>query len=209
MIYNDHPFRYRSYYYDSETQLYYLQSRYYDPHIGRFLNADDTAYAVSGSIPQETNLFAYCLNGTVNAKDPGGADAIWLQAWDSVCGMGHTGLLFQKKSTWYYWYWGVNQNIGVAQYILIAAAQLVRLSPPGFKASRVNINLVGYLARVAASTVLATAQLIQITPKKGVTSKNYEEAIVGKANELYESKTKFNKHFYIKGNFDKAYDFFL
>ncbi len=35
------PFRYRSYYYDSETGLYYLQSRYYDPAVGRFVNADD------------------------------------------------------------------------------------------------------------------------------------------------------------------------
>ena len=34
------PFRYRGYYYDTETKLYYLQSRYYDPEIGRFINAD-------------------------------------------------------------------------------------------------------------------------------------------------------------------------
>ena len=36
------PFRYRGYYYDTETGLYYLQSRYYDPAICRFINADDT-----------------------------------------------------------------------------------------------------------------------------------------------------------------------
>ena len=34
------PFRYRGYYYDAETGLYYLQSRYYDPEVGRFLNSD-------------------------------------------------------------------------------------------------------------------------------------------------------------------------
>ena len=38
------PFRYRGYYYDTETGLYYLNSRYYDPSIGRFLNADDISY---------------------------------------------------------------------------------------------------------------------------------------------------------------------
>ena len=38
------PFRYRGYYYDNESGFYYLQSRYYDPVTGRFLNADDTAY---------------------------------------------------------------------------------------------------------------------------------------------------------------------
>ena len=35
------PFRYRGYYYDAETGFYYLQTRYYDPTIGRFINADD------------------------------------------------------------------------------------------------------------------------------------------------------------------------
>ena len=34
------PFRYRGYYYDTETGFYYLQSRYYDPVVGKFLNAD-------------------------------------------------------------------------------------------------------------------------------------------------------------------------
>ena len=39
-IAGNNPFRYRSYYYDDETGLYYLQSRYYDPVVGRFINAD-------------------------------------------------------------------------------------------------------------------------------------------------------------------------
>ena len=34
------PFTYRGYVYDTGTSLYYLQSRYYDPNMGRFLNAD-------------------------------------------------------------------------------------------------------------------------------------------------------------------------
>ena len=38
------PFRYRGYYYDNETGLYYLQSRYYDPNVGRFINADEVTY---------------------------------------------------------------------------------------------------------------------------------------------------------------------
>ena len=49
------PFRYRGYYYDHETQLYYLNSRYYDPDTGRFINADSPEYV---SI-QGGNLFAY------------------------------------------------------------------------------------------------------------------------------------------------------
>lgn len=42
------PFHYRWYYYDTETGLYYLNSRYYDPSIGRFINADDNVYSFGG-----------------------------------------------------------------------------------------------------------------------------------------------------------------
>ena len=66
------PIRYRGYYYDNETGLYYLNSRYYDPEIGRFVNADDTAYlGANGTIPS-FNLFAYCENNPVNGYDPSG-----------------------------------------------------------------------------------------------------------------------------------------
>ena len=67
------PFRYRGYVYDTETQLYYLQSRYYDPKTGRFINADDSAYAdtYSGS-PLSTNMFAYCENNAISGYDPSG-----------------------------------------------------------------------------------------------------------------------------------------
>ena len=44
------PFRYRGYVYDTDTGLYYLQSRYYDPKTGRFINADDTAYVDANSL---------------------------------------------------------------------------------------------------------------------------------------------------------------
>ena len=65
------PFRYRSYVYDEETGLYYLQSRYYDPLTGRFLNADvfnDTDTKTSLS----TNMYAYCENNSVNYVDSNG-----------------------------------------------------------------------------------------------------------------------------------------
>ncbi len=64
------PFRYRSYYYDTETSLYYLQTRYYDPEVGRFINADeyiDTDQEFLGH-----NMFAYCGNNPVDRIDDGG-----------------------------------------------------------------------------------------------------------------------------------------
>ena len=65
------PFRYRSYVYDEETGLYYLQSRYYDPLTGRFLNADVYCDTKSGT-PLSTNMFAYCENNAINNVDYSG-----------------------------------------------------------------------------------------------------------------------------------------
>ncbi|MPM62377.1 hypothetical protein SDC9_109248 [bioreactor metagenome] len=67
------PIRYRGYYYDTETGLYYLQSRYYNPEWGRFLNADDMqTLTLSQDDILVTNLFAYCVNNPVNNSDPSG-----------------------------------------------------------------------------------------------------------------------------------------
>ena len=64
------PLRYRGYYYDIETGFYYLQSRYYDPIVKRFLNAD--SYGSTGQGFLGYNMFAYCNNDPVNAADPAG-----------------------------------------------------------------------------------------------------------------------------------------
>jgi RHS repeat-associated protein len=64
------PIRYRGYYYDNETGFYYLQSRYYDPVISRFINAD--SYGSTGQGFIGTNMFAYCNNNPVNLTDPSG-----------------------------------------------------------------------------------------------------------------------------------------
>ena len=67
------PLRYRGYYYDTETGLYYLKSRYYDPEVGRFINPD--AYASTGQGILGTNMFTYCRNNPVNLSDPTGTSA--------------------------------------------------------------------------------------------------------------------------------------
>ena len=64
---------FRGYYYDQETGLYYLQSRYYDPEIGRFINADDVAYLGVSSTPLGYNLFTYCENNPIDRIDLDGS----------------------------------------------------------------------------------------------------------------------------------------
>ncbi|WP_346938621.1 RHS repeat-associated core domain-containing protein [uncultured Clostridium sp.] len=71
------PYRYRGYRYDTETGYYYLQSRYYNPEIGRFLNADVLGGNVGALLSH--NIFAYCNNNPVNGKDPNGFRPIYTQ----------------------------------------------------------------------------------------------------------------------------------
>ena len=69
--------RYRGYYYDIETGLYYLQARYYDPVTGRFINADSCLY----NSLQGFNLYAYCYNDPVMFADYTGENAA--AAWET------------------------------------------------------------------------------------------------------------------------------
>jgi len=68
------PFRYRGYYYDTESGLYYLNSRYYDPATGRFLNEDAISYLAPKTLGG-LNLYAYCYNNPVMGYDPDGTIA--------------------------------------------------------------------------------------------------------------------------------------
>ena len=75
-IANINPYRYRSYRYDTETGLYYLQSRYYNPEWGRFISAD--IYIVTGQDVLSSNIYAYCDNNPINAVDSNG------QLWNLI-----------------------------------------------------------------------------------------------------------------------------
>jgi RHS repeat-associated protein len=68
---NINPFRYRGYYYDKETQLYYLNARYYDPEVGRFISQDNISYLAPETI-NGLNLYAYCGNNPVMLSDSSG-----------------------------------------------------------------------------------------------------------------------------------------
>jgi RHS repeat-associated protein len=89
------PYTYRGYRYDSEIGYYYLNSRYYNPETGRFINADGMLGEM-GDIPS-TNMYAYCANNPVMNSDSLG------QFWETIIDVGFTilGLVdLIKDPTW-------------------------------------------------------------------------------------------------------------
>ena len=76
------PFRYRGYYYDTESGFYYLNSRYYDPAVGRYINADGFVSTNQGI--GEHNMFAYCANNPIMRADPSGC------LWEVAVAIGAT-----------------------------------------------------------------------------------------------------------------------
>ena len=76
------PYRYRGYYYDTETGLYFLKTRYYDPEVGRFITIDDLSYIDPETI-NGLNLYAYCTNNPVMNIDPNGTWS-WKKFWKGV-----------------------------------------------------------------------------------------------------------------------------
>ncbi len=80
------PIRYRSYYYDVETELYYLEARYYNPAWRRFISPDASQYLDPDSV-NGLNLYAYCGNDPVHYFDPTGNGAILsLLVTAAICG---------------------------------------------------------------------------------------------------------------------------
>ena len=164
------PFRYRSYYYDTETSLYYLQSRYYDPDTGRFINAD-------GQLNEGVlgyNMFAYCENNPVNGSDPDG-DMVW---W-AAAALG--GAAFEvasylignaisgQKSTW----------VGAAKAALKGAVEGV-----AFGAIGKGVQAAGKAYKAAKATKVAKAAkgakaVKASTPKLASGQKKVANAITG------------------------------
>ena len=80
-LYEYNRLKYRGYYFDEETGFYYLNSRFYDPVIGRFINADEVGVlSIDQSSLLQYNLYIYALNNPINETDYSGQFAISIGA---------------------------------------------------------------------------------------------------------------------------------
>ena len=103
------PFRYRGYYYDEEIGMYYLQSRYYDPIVGRFVNADEVEQTVVSLGTQYLNIFAYCSNKIIVNSDYSGKAFFTALLIGFVVGAVVSGVakVYSNKKTGKKWYDGL------------------------------------------------------------------------------------------------------
>ena len=137
-IANINPFRYRGYYQDNETGFYYLQSRYYDSYVGRFLNAD-TVIGYGDNI-LSYNLFTYCLNNCVNCIDPLGNETIAIKFFVAKYGLALSGKALIAKLTAY--------AIAAFPYLIIGIAAIVAVAVTAYAAYKVYMTSTKTLADV-------------------------------------------------------------
>ena len=138
---------YRGYFYDFETGLYYLRSRYYDPEIGRFINADDTAYLGYDGSPLSMNIFAYCENNPVN-----GVDYYGTFSKDNIYSLISTALNAAKKLASY-----LLKKVGVSvkgNYLYISSGTLAKTIDIAITAGSVFKYAVKKTAQKIASKAL-------------------------------------------------------
>ncbi|MDE7395563.1 MAG: hypothetical protein K2M95_05560 [Clostridiales bacterium] len=125
---NRNPYRYRGYYYDIETGLYFLKTRYYDPEVGRFITIDDLQYLDPEHI-NGLNLYAYCGNNPVMNVDPNGNK----------------------------WKWWKNLLIGLAGVVLIASLAVATVVTGGAAAGLAGAICAGALKGALIGAAIGTA----------------------------------------------------
>ena len=209
---NINPYRYRGYYYDVETGLYYLQSRYYDAEVGRFINGDvPNLLTVFAQGLVYTNLYSYCNNTPVNNRDTSGYWVILLSmAIGAIFGIIIqyiidiiTNLIENKKNIFKrrasYWdYFTAGLSGAVAATGIGKMAAIFYSSITSLLTSLVNnngVNLFDIVLSVALGAVCGLiggsgANLKDVSGVISVSKKVLKTAISPKKIAMYTSKIK-------------------
>ena len=117
------PFMYKGYFFDQDTEMYYLKTRYYSPELGRFISADSEVGSVGNTMGM--NMFAYCLCNPINYADENGN-------WPS---------------------WATKLCIGLAVIAVLAVAAAITVATGGAGACLVTSMLVGAIKGAAIGAI--------------------------------------------------------
>ena len=148
------PFRYRGYYYDTDTQLYYLQSRYYNPATGRFINADGCVNANGDLIG--FNMYAYCNNNPVMYTDESGYIAVSVLVALIVIGVSATtGATISGITS----YRSGNSGLEIAKDVAVGFGVGSAIGGAAVCLSGMTLGLVGVLTVQTAAQVFAVGAL--------------------------------------------------
>ena len=132
---NVNPIRYRGYYYDTETGWYYLNSRYYDPQVRRFINADEMIH--NGYEFFGCNQFAYGLNNPVNVCDMSGQSPEYITQQNDDTVVNYLGINMKMK----YITWGTFGNIANNGCGAIAVYNALVSQNPSVSFTQVKLGL--------------------------------------------------------------------
>ena len=179
----NNPFRYRGYYYDEESGLYYLNSRYYDPQTGRFINADSYLSTGRGTVAQ--NMYAYADNSPVMNTDSCGNYTFYtVNEVSDVASLGEEKGVQMYSVTVKYTCEVINFNLPVKDAVLDGTATFVF----GVKSDGVLIydnKSQSDLALIADKSIgIAVAKSMYETATEQVPGALSERTIEGIAREL-------------------------
>ena len=160
---NLNPFRYRGYYYDVETGLYFLQTRYYDPVVGRFLNRDSIQYADPETI-NGLNLYAYCLNNPVAYSDPSGSFPILALIFGAIA---ITGLITTISGV------ATGNNIATAVGLSMVALPALVSGGLGIAAGVGGATLAGVVGGATVVTGMGSALFASAEYQEAFTGSNW------------------------------------
>ena len=175
------PIRYRGYYYDSEIGMYYLQSRYYNPQVGRFISADE--YFSTGQDINGCNMFAYCSNNPTGRADDCG------EFWHIVVGAAVGAVLSGASS--------IISDLVSGEEVDWKSAGISALS--GGISGALACTGIGFGASVAINTALSSGESILTQGmKNGFKNINYGEVLldgaIGGITAAIGGKGKGTKH---------------
>lgn len=164
------PIRYRGYYYDEETGLYYCNARYYSPKWRRFISPDDTSYLNAENV-NGLNQYCYCGNDPVNYCDPSGhsfiASLLIGLAVSSIVGWGISQLLGEQIA-------GGIGSVSGGVSAFYTGVGLLSFGPVGWIAG-------GLLIAVGVGAIIWGVNEVVA----GATGTNYIQAFTGMSEELY------------------------